>query len=174
MATLTKVLSDLTTNGFTQAELDAVENASVKRDYFVEGQVYGGATATTKGTWAPAKIRIVVNKNNELTRKIVWACVFTPDGAKAPVADLTKSFLLSSGRYDKHDNHIAPKGDVRTWGNNNIIHGKLDKEWANELATLLNSRGLRVVVEQYQCGKKDGGSFTATIQHPYFADTFGK
>ena len=174
MATLTKVFTKSAIQGFTQEELDAIENASVKRGYFLENQIYGGNNATVKGMWKADKIGIVINKDNEITKRVVWAVVFTPEGADTPVADLTKSFLLNNGRYDKNDNYIAAKGDVRAWANANIISGKLDKEWANELASILNNRGLCMVNEQYQCGRKDGGSFTAVIQQPYFADTFGK
>lgn len=173
MATITKIF-DNKIDQKRQAELDAMENASVNRAYFLEKQIYGGNNATVKGTWKAAIIKIVINKDNEITEKRVWAVGFMPEGTDKPIADLTKSFLLNRGRYDKNDNHITAKGDVRQWADKNIIHGILEKEWCVALAVELNNRGLCMVNEHYQCGRKDGGSFTAVIQHPYFADTFGK
>jgi hypothetical protein len=174
MATLTKVYGNLEAQGFTKVEIDAVEDNSVKRDYLLPNNIYGGNNATVKGTWKADKVGIIVNKNNEIKRKIVWAVCFVPEGAKESVCDLTKSFLLSTGRYDADNNHIAPKGDIRQWADTHIINGKLDKEWCGELSTLLNTRGLCVVNTEYRANRKDGGSFTATLQQPYFADTFGK
>lgn len=172
MATLTKLYGANITA--TQVELDEIENRQVKRDYLLEGQVYGGTNATTKGTWKADKVQIVVNKNNEITKRLVWAVVFVPENTNQPVCDLTKSFLLNSGRYDKHDVHIKAVGTIREWADKNIISGILEKEWCGKLATELNTRGLCVVNTEYQANRKDGGSFTATLQQPYFADTFGK
>ena len=174
MATLVKVLNNLEAQGFSKAEIDELDNRQVKREFFLEGQIYGGNLATIKGAWKAEKIGIIINKDNTLTRKLAWAVVFTPEGTNTPVADLTKSYLLSKGRYDKNDNFVAPKGDIRQWADRNIIAGILEKEWCNKLATELNTRGLCVTNTEYQCGRKDGGSFTATLQNPYFADTFGK
>ena len=172
MATLVKLYGkDIQAN---QVELDEIENRQVKRDYLLPENVYGGATATIKGSWKADKVQIVVNKNNEITKRLVWAVVFVPEGETQPVCDLTKSFLLNSGRYDKHDNHIKAVGTVREWADKNIISGVLEKEWCGKLATELNTRGLCVVNTEYQANRKDGGSFTATLQNPYFADTFGK
>ena len=94
MATLTKVLNNLEANGFSRAEIDELDNRQVKREFFLEGQIYGGNLATVKGVWKAEKIGIVINKDNTITRKLAWAVVFTPDGVNTPVADITKSYLL--------------------------------------------------------------------------------
>jgi hypothetical protein len=100
---------------------------------------------------------------------VVWSCAYiVGDQVKE---GLSRSFLLSKGRFDNEKNHIEPKGSVREWADRNIVAGVLEKEWCQALADLLNARGLVIEKQDYIASKKDGGVFTATFMHPYFADT---
>ena len=103
-------------------------------------------------------------------KMVIWSCAYmVNDQVKE---GLTRSFLLSKGRFDHEKNHIEPKGSVREWADRNIIAGTLEKEWCQALADLLNERGLIVEKEEYIAARKDGGVFTAQFTHPYFADTY--
>lgn len=101
---------------------------------------------------------------------VIWSCAYVVgDQVKE---GLTRSFLLSKGRFDHEKKHIEPKGSVREWADRHIIAGVLEKEWCQSLADLLNTRGLIVEKQEYIAARKDGGVFTAQFTHPYFADTY--
>lgn len=103
-------------------------------------------------------------------KMIVWSCAYVVgDQVKE---GLTRSFLLSKGRFDSEQQRVEPKGSVREWADRNIIAGTLEKEWCQALADLLNERGLVIEKQDYLAKRKDGGIFTATFAHPYFADTY--
>ena len=179
MATITisRKLNDLVNNGWEQQELDAFDSRTVVRDFLKENTVYGGKDDKIGGEWVAAKVGIVIKDGTEEKKRLIWAvCYAIKKDDKLVVQDaLTKSFLLSNGRFDASGKHIKAVGDVREWADRNIINGILEKEWCEALASELNARGLMMVKETYQQPRKDGsGSFPANINHPYFADTFGK
>lgn len=101
-------------------------------------------------------------------KMIVWSCAYVV-GDKVQDG-LSRSFLLTKGRFDHENNHIAPKGSVREWANTNILAGVLEKTWCDKLAALLNERGLKFEAENYTMKTKDGRSFVATFLHPNFAE----
>lgn len=167
-------LNDLTTQGWSQQELDAFESRAVVRDFLKENTIYGGEKDTQHGKWSAEKVGIIIKKGAETERRLIWAVCYAIEVEGKPVVQdaLTKSFLLSSGRFDANGTHIKAVGDVRTWADRNILNGMLEKEWCKLLADELNKRGLILVKETYQQPRKDGGSFPAQIAHPYFADTY--
>lgn len=101
-------------------------------------------------------------------KMIVWSCAYVV-GDKVQDG-LSRSFLLTKGRFDHENRHIAPKGNVREWANTNILAGVLEKTWCDKLATLLNERGLKFDAENYTMKTRDGRSFVATFLHPNFAE----
>lgn len=167
-------LNDLTNQGWSQQELDSFESRTVVRDFLKENTIYGGEKDIQHGVWSAEKVGIVITKGTEVEKRLIWAvCYKLKVGENEVVQDaLTKSFLLSSGRFDANGTHIKAAGDVRTWADRNILNGMLEKEWCQALAAELNKRGLVLVKETYQQPRKDGGSFPAQIAHPYFADTY--
>lgn len=169
MATLIKLFgNDIKAN---QVELNELDNRQVKREFFIVNNVYGSPNATDgcEGEWKAEKIQIQITDNNTITNRLTWAVTFIPKGKDKAVDCLTKSFLLSKGRYDADNKHVSAKGSVREWADTNIVSGILEKEWCQKLATLLNEKGLKVEHEDYPCKSKKGNLFTATISHPYFA-----
>lgn len=172
--TIERKLNDLTNQGWSQQELDSFESRTVVRDFLKENTVYGGEKDTQHGVWSAEKVGIVITKGTEVEKRLIWAVCYTleVEGAKVVQDALTKSFLLSSGRFDAKGTHIKAVGDVRVWADRNILNGMLEKEWCKKLADELNQRGLILVKETYQQPRKDGGSFPAQIAHPYFADTY--
>lgn len=178
MATIERVYQNLEQN-WSKQELDDLDQRQVVRDFLQEGFVYGGANDTFGGRWEYRKIGIIFypdkkNKPQQFERSLTNAvCYVKGEGENEIVQDaLTKSFLLANGRFDASNVFVKAEGDVREWANRNIISGRYDREWCSELAELLNKRGLVIVRKPYQQPKKDGGSFTAYIQQPHFADTF--
>lgn len=174
MATIERKLNNLASSGWSQQELDAFESRTVVRDFLREDTVYGGPNDPMQGRWLAEKVGIVIKDGDKTTRRLIWAvCYLLKVGDNEVVQDaLTKSFLLSSGRFDSNGTHIRAVGDVRVWADRHIVNGILEKEWCRALADELNKRGLRLVKEAYQQPRKDGGSFPAHIAHPYFADTY--
>jgi hypothetical protein len=101
-------------------------------------------------------------------KMIIWSCAYFVNDK---VQDgLSRSFLLTKGRFDHENKHIAPKGSVREWAQTNILSGVLEKSWCDKLAQILNERGLRFDEENYTMKAKDGRSFVATFLHPNFAE----
>ena len=184
MATITRVLDRLDQNGWSDQELDEMDNREVVRNFFRPDTVYGGG-ADQVGKFDARKVGIIIKSKKddgttEEKRRLVWAVCYvvttTKDGvATERVQDaLTKSFLLSQGRYDVDNVHIKAQGDVREWADLNIINGTLECEWCKALAELLNARGLILSRQEYKQPKKDGTWFEAHIDHPFFADTYNK
>lgn len=191
--TIAKAYNELLAQGFTQADIDAADTHSVKRDYFLpshitrvsgdkevlEKRVYGGASDPT-GKWVADKVGILIKEEGKPEKRVVsWAVVYqTNEGtAEAPnwVAreSLSKSFLLTRSRIDANGVAIAPKGDVRQWADKNILSGVLDKEWTAKLAEELNRRGLLLTAEEFRLNRKaDGKPFDVPFTHPHFADTY--
>lgn len=107
----------------------------------------------------------IVKVENKL---VLWSCAYVVENK---VQDgLSRSFLLTKGRFDCDNQRITPKGDVREWARTNILSGVLEKTWCDKLAQLLNERGLKCVEENYTMRTKDGRSFVATFLHPNFAE----
>lgn len=207
MATLLKVHENLVALGFSQAELDAADQRSINRQFFVEGITYGGKTdkigkfATHKsGLYlfadnngkkveiSPEEIAKFLAEQPEDNRVLkigatyniggktvkvenkmtVWSCAYIV-GDKVQDG-LSRSFLLTKGRFDHENRHIAPKGTVREWANLNLLAGVLEKTWCDKLAALLNERGLKFTADNYTMKTRDGRSFVATFLHPNFAE----
>lgn len=179
MATIERVYNRLEENGWEKQDLDALDQRQVVRDFFCEGATYGGKNDTFGGRWEYRKIGIIFypdkkNKPEEFTKSLTNAvCYITGEGENEVVQDaLTKTFLLAKGRMDSTNTFVKAEGTVREWANLNIINGRYDREWCSMLADELNKRGLAIVSKAYSQAKKDGGTFTAYIQQPHFADTF--
>ena len=177
MATITRVLSQLAQNGWSEQDINDVDTRRVVRNFFKPDTVYGGG-ADQVGKFDARKVGIIIKDGDKETRKLIWAVCYvvtTKDENNNDVEcvqdALTKSFLLSSGRYDVDNNHIKALGDVRVWADQHIVNNVLEREWTKSLADLLNSRGLILSREEYKQPKKDGGWFAAHIDHPFFADT---
>lgn len=190
---ITKAYNELLANGFSQADIDAADTHSVKRDYFLpshitrvngdketlEKRVYGGAS-DPNGRWVADKVGILIKEEGKPEKRVVsWAVVYQQNmgTAEAPnwVAreSISKSFLLTRSRIDANGVAITPKGDVRQWADKHIISGVLDKEWTTSLAKLLNERGLILTAEEFRLNRKaDGKPFDVPFVHPHFADTF--
>ena len=182
MATIERVLSQLEQKGWSQQEIAEIDTREVVRNFFRPDTVYGGANDQT-GKFDARKVGIIIRTKKddgttEEKRRLIWAVCYVVTTTKGEevverVQDaLTKSFLLSQGRYDVDNVHIKAQGDVREWADLNIVNGVLECEWCKSLAELLNQRGLMLVREEYKQPKRDGGWFTAHIDHPNFADTF--
>lgn len=182
MATIERVLNRLE-NGWSAQELGEMDNREVVRNFFRPDTVYGGANDQV-GKFDARKVGIIIKtKKDDGTiderKRLIWAVCYVvtttqEDGTKTErVQDaLTKSFLLSQGRYDVDNNHIKAVGDVREWADLNIVNGILECEWCKALAELLNSRGLVLSRQEYKQPKKDKTWFVAHIDHPFFADTY--
>jgi hypothetical protein len=179
MATIRRVLNQLENNGWEKQELDELETRTVVRNFFRADTIYGGAADQT-GKFDARKIGIIIKEKDGTEKKrLIWAVCYIvtitqEDGTTAELVQdaLTKSFLLSSGRYDVDNNHIQAIGDVREWADTHIVNNVLEKEWTAALAKSLNERGLILIREEYKQPKKDGGWFAAHIDHPHFADTY--
>lgn len=183
MATITRVLDRLDQNGWSAQELGEMDNREVVRNFFRPDTVYGGANDQV-GKFDARKVGIIIRTKKddgttEEKKRLIWAVCYVvtttqEDGNKTErVQDaLTKSFLLSQGRYDVDNVHIRAKGDVREWADLNIINGTLECEWCKALADALNARGLVLSRQEYKQPKRDGGWFMAHIDHPHFADTY--
>lgn len=191
--TISKAFNELLANGFTQADIDAAENHSVKRDFFLpsrvkhvngdeetlDKRVYGGVS-DTNGRWVADKVGTIIKEEGKPEKRVVsYAVVYqTNKGtAEAPnwvaCESISKSFLLTRSRIDANGVAITPKGDVRQWADQHIISGVLDKEWTTELAKLLNERGLILTAEEFRLNRKaDGKPFDVPFVHPHFADTY--
>jgi hypothetical protein len=178
MATISRVLSQLEQNGWSEQDINDVDTRRVVRNFFRPDTIYGGGADKT-GKFDARKVGIIIKDNGEEKRKLIWAVCYvvtTKDENNNDVEcvqdALTKSFLLSNGRYDVDNNHIKALGDVRVWADQHIVNNVLEREWTKSLADLLNQRGLILSREEYKQPKKDGGWFAAHIDHPHFADTF--
>lgn len=182
MATIERVLSQLEKNGWSEQELGEMDNREVVRNFFRPNTVYG-SEADKVGKFDARKVGIIIKSKKddgttEEKRRLIWAVCYVVTTTKGEevverIQDaLTKSFLLSQGRYDVDNVHIKPQGDVREWADLNIVNGVLECEWCRALAEALNQRGLVLVREEYKQPKRDGGWFTAHIDHPHFADTY--
>lgn len=178
MATISRVLSQLAQNGWSEQDINDVDTRRVVRNFFKPNTVYGGANDNS-GKFDARKIGIIIKDNDKETRKLIWAVCYIVTQKDEQGNDvecvqdaLTKSFLLSGGRYDVDNNHIKALGNVREWADLNIVNNVLEREWTVKLAELLNSRGLILSREEYKQPKKDGGWFAAHIDHPHFADTY--
>lgn len=178
MATISRVLSQLEQNGWSEQDIADVDTRRVVRNFFKPNTVYGGG-ADNVGKFDARKVGIIIKDNGEEKRKLIWAVCYvvtTKDeqgnNVECVQDALTKSFLLSNGRYDVDNNHIKALGDVREWADLNIVNNVLEREWTAKLAELLNARGLVLSREEYKQPKKDGGWFMANIDHPHFADTY--
>ena len=169
MAKIEVILNDIKANGATDKMINDADNSAVHRDYFVAGKVFGGEKDAFGGKWEARKVAFKDADKNEIV-SVVWAvCYVVDDKSKGC---LTKSFLLSEGRCDADGTCVAPKGDIRTWADDNIVDGVLNSEWTAKLAEALNKRGLVMEKDKYQQKKKAGGVFVATYFHPFFADTY--
>lgn len=146
-------------------------NAKGERVNLTEQQIANLAKEQENGVLTIGKTYTIDGKTVKVENKlVVWSCAYiVGDQVKE---GLSRTFLLSKGRFDNENRHIAPKGSVREWADRNIIAGVLEKEWCKALSDLLNNRGLIVTKEDYTMKKKDGGVFTATFMHPHFADTY--
>ena len=178
MATISRVLSQLEQNGWSEQDINDVDTRRVVRNFFKPDTVYGGG-ADNVGKFDARKVGIIIKDNGEEKRRLIWAVCYVVTTKDEHGNDvecvqdaLTKSFLLSQGRYDVDNNHIKALGDVRVWADLNIVNNVLEREWTAKLAELLNSRGLVLSREEYKQPKKDGGWFAAHIDHPFFADTY--
>jgi hypothetical protein len=190
---ISKAFTKLLENGFTQADIDAAENHSVKRDFFLpshitrvngdketlEKRVYGGAS-DPQGRWIADKVGTIIKEEGKPEKRVVaWAVVYEVNEGTAEAPNwvaresLSKSFLLTRSRIDVNGVAIAPKGDVRQWADKNILSGVLDKEWTAKLAEELNRRGLLLTAEEFRLARKaDGKPFDVPFTHPHFADTY--
>lgn len=190
---ISKAFTKLLENGFTQADIDAAENHSVKRDFFLpshitrvngdketlEKRVYGGAS-DSQGRWIADKVGTIIKEEGKPEKRVVaWAVVYEVNEGTAEAPNwvaresLSKSFLLTRSRIDANGVAIAPKGDVRQWADKNILSGVLDKEWTAKLAEELNRRGLLLTAEEFRLNRKaDGKPFDVPFTHPHFADTY--
>ena len=178
MATITRVLSQLEQNGWSEQSIADVDTRRVTRSFFKPNTVYGGGADQT-GKFSARKVGIIIKDNDKETRKLIWAVCYvvtTKDENDKDVEcvqdALTKSFLLSNGRYDVDNTHIKALGDVREWADLNIVNNVLEREWTAKLAELLNTRGLILSREEYKQPKREGGWFMAYIDHPHFSDTY--
>lgn len=181
MATIERVLNHLE-NGWSAQELGEMDNREVVRNFFRPDTVYGGG-ADNVGKFEARKVGIIIRTKKddnsiEERKRLIWAVCYVVTTANGEeqverVQDaLTKSFLLSQGRYDVDNNHIKAVGDVREWADLHIVNGVLECEWCKALADLLNTRGLVLSRQEYKQPKRDGGWFMAHIDHPHFADTY--
>ena len=182
MATISRVLDRLDQNGWSAQELGELDNREVVRNFFRPATVYGGGKDNV-GKFDARKVGIIIKSKKddgsvEEKKRLVWAVCYVVTTTKGDevverVLDmLTKSFLLTQGRYNVDNVRIKARGDVREWADLNIVNGVLEAEWCKALADALNQRGLTLVREEYKQPKKDGGWFMAHIDHPYFADTY--
>lgn len=191
--TISKAFNELLANGFAQADIDAAETHSVKRDFFLpsrvkhvngdeetlDKRVYGGVS-DTNGRWVADKVGTIIKEEGKPEKRVVsYAVVYqTNKGtAEAPnwvaCESISKSFLLTRSRIDANGVAITPKGDVRQWADQHIISGVLDKEWTTALAEELNRRGLILTAEEFRLNRKaDGKPFDVPFTHPHFADTY--
>lgn len=101
------------------------------------------------------------------TKSVVWQCAYCIGDAFQD--GLSKSYLLNDTVVDADNNVVKFTSTIREWANANIINGKLDKEWAGELATLLNDKGLTFEEKAYTRKRKDGGAFAVRTLVPHFA-----
>ena len=178
MATISRVLSQLAQNGWSEQDISDMDTRRVVRNFFKPDTVYGGGADKT-GKFDARKVGIIIKDGDKETRKLIWAVCYVVttkdehDKDVERVQDaLTKSFLLSNGRYDVDNKHIKALGDVRVWADQHIVNNVLEREWTAKLAELLNTRGLILSREEYKQPKREGGWFTAHIDHPHFADTY--
>lgn len=178
MATIRRVLSQLAQNGWSEQDINDVDTRRVVRNFFKPNTVYGGANDNS-GKFDARKVGIIIKDNDKETHKLIWAVCYIVTQKDEQGNDvecvqdaLTKSFLLSNGRYDVDNNHIKALGNVREWADLNIVNNVLEREWTAKLAELLNSRGLILTREEYKQPKREDGWFMAHIDHPHFADTY--
>lgn len=156
----------------------ALENETVKREYFVPNFIYGGKNATIPGKFVGKRYKVTIITDGKPEVKFVWGVVFSQfvgkDDKDADIFrdcdSLSQSFLLPKSKFDANNNIVPMLGDIREWANLNITSNKLKSEWTAELATILNERGLKFEVREYQAQAKDGHTFTGTIYDPYFAE----
>lgn len=167
MAKIEVILNDWTPKTEEEKALwEGADKASIHRDFFVGGKTYGGADDKV-GKWESRKVAF--KEGNKIVSVVFAVCYVVNDKSKGC---LTKSFLLSEGRCNNNGEVVAPRGDVRTWADDNLTDGVLASEWTAQLADLLNQRGLIMEREKYQQAKKAGGAFVAAYMHPFFADTY--
>ena len=105
------------------------------------------------------------------TKTIVWRPTYIiGDNIKDA---LSKSFLLNTSTTDA-DNHVVKyQSDIHEWANTHIVDRVLDREWAKDLANLLNERGLVFTEVKFPRKLNDGtGTFIAKVLNPFFADTY--
>ena len=182
---LVTVLHNLEANGFTKEQILEADEIRTKRHFFRKDIVYGGESDKSGFYWKAAKIGHIVTEGSTTKHLVRWAVCYgkeqellDDEGKKTgktefvAVEKLSKTFLLTTGTFDAQNNHIEPKGSVRDWANQNIISGTLDSQWTAELADLLNKRGCIMHRVVFQCRKKDGGTFAAEYDHPYFGGDY--
>lgn len=167
MAKIEVILNDFVPRTEDEQKMwEGADSATIHREFFVDGKVYGGADDKV-GKWESRKVAF--KDGNKIVSVVFAVCYVVNDKAKGC---LTKSFLLSEGRCNQNGEVVSPRGDVRAWADDNLVDGVLASEWTAQLAELLNQRGLVMEREKYQQAKKAGGAFVATYMHPFFADTY--
>lgn len=103
------------------------------------------------------------------TKTLVWQpCYLVGEAIKD---GLSKSLLLNTSTTDADNRIVKYQSDIHDWANAHIVDRVLDREWAKALADLLNERGLVFDEVEYPRKRNDGGTFTAKVLNPFFADT---
>lgn len=171
---ITKVYSDLLAQGFKQADIDALDDKSTERDYFVEGTIYGGEHDAAGGQWVADKVGLLIYEEGkkEPKRTLAWAACYQLKVEEnwVTVASLSKSLLTKQSVYDNERNLVVSRGSLRAWATTHMVGRFLDKEVMKQLADELNTRGYRVVKDTYVHPKFTDNQ--SKFKQPFFADTF--
>ena len=171
---ITKVYSDLLAQGFKQADIDALDDKSTERDYFVEGTIYGGEHDAAGGQWIADKVGLLIYEEGkkEPKRTLAWAACYQVKVGEdwVTVASLSKSLLTKQSVYDNERKLVVSRGSLRAWASTHMVGRFLDKEVMKQLADELNTRGYRVVKDTYVHPKFTDNQ--SKFKQPFFADTF--
>lgn len=175
MAKITKTYGEqaLLAKGYKQADLDALDNKTSERDFFLEDVVYGSDADPEKGKWVAEKTEVLFEDEGKKPKKtLVWTCSYQRKIGEEWIilASLSRSVLLANSKYDFNGNLVKSRGDIRTWANIAFAGRVLDREVFGKLAELLNQRGYRVVKDTYK--HVDFPDNPSRFKQLFFADTF--
>lgn len=171
---ITKIYSDLETQGFKKEDIEAFDTKMSERDFFLEGTIYGGDQDLAKGKWVADKIGLIIEEDGkkEPKRVLAWAVCYQlkVDEEWVTMGTISKSMLLKNSIYDNNGKMVVSRGSIRAWATTHMVGRYLDKEVMSELATELNTHGYCVVKDVYTHPKFPGNP--SRFKQPFFADGF--
>lgn len=159
MAKISKYYGDDVRHNISEKAVDLAAEKTTALRFLQVGETYGGSNSTMTGKWISDIIGTKIVDGKEVIDSGNYRCVWQDaDGKTVPSSDLSPNFLLRRGNYYSQ---ISVEGSAREWVRDfykTHNYRVLEKTLAEELAKILNERGLVLT----QTGK-DNSVFTEEL-----------